>query len=70
MKIAFDCTQKRPGCALLQAAHGADLEVLREFPCETWILSPTSDMRVYQVTKEQLTKLVEMAKKAANEKER
>jgi hypothetical protein len=65
-KIAFDTKRRRPGCVLLQAALGGDPHIVREhFDGRTWLVDPSPDMRVYQITDEQLPLLVEMAEKAA-----
>jgi hypothetical protein len=58
MRIAFDIKLKRPGCVLIQAAMGATAGVASKFPTESWLLSPTPDMRVYPLTDDQLSKLV------------
>ena len=59
MKIAFDVEQMKPGCVLLQAALGCDHILAHRFPAESWILSPTPNLRVYEVTEEQVPMLVE-----------
>jgi hypothetical protein len=64
MRIAFDTRLRRPGCVLVQAALGASVPgtlFQRHFPHETWLVSPTEDMRVYPVTEEQLVLLSRMA---------
>ncbi len=63
MKVAYDITLMRPGCVLVAAGMGADPSASQAFPTETWLLSPTRDMRVYDTTPEQLAQLVEMTKK-------
>ncbi len=58
--IAYDAVRKRPGCVLLQAALGATIsnrEIMEHFDTEDWLLAPTDDMKVYEVTPEQLVKL-------------
>lgn len=65
--IAFSTEQRRPGCVIVQAAMGATIantELERWFPAETWLLAPTDDMQVYQVTFDQMKQLAEMAKRA------
>lgn len=60
--LVFDPVLKRPGCVLLQAAHGvpwADMELT--FPSSTWLLAPTPDMAVFEATPNQVQKLVAMA---------
>lgn len=63
-KIAYDAKLHRPGCILLQAVM-ADKEVANLFPTETWLLAPTKDLRVYEVTKVQLQQLVTLTKQKA-----
>lgn len=58
MKIAYDIKLLRPGCALLQAAMGGDPLIAYEFDTEHWLLAPTEDIRVYEVTRGQLKILV------------
>ena len=59
MKIAFDIKRMRPGCVLLAAALGADPEAAHPFNSKHWLLEPTPDMKVYNITSEQLKELVE-----------
>lgn len=60
--IAYDCTLRRVGCPLMQSALGATAIVGEpEFPAGTWLIEPTKDMKVYEVTDEQLKKLSKMA---------
>lgn len=62
-KIAYDITQMRPGCVLIQAHMGCDSAVSHEFPTESWLLSPTPEMKVYPLTsREWLEILVKMTK--------
>lgn len=63
-KIAYDVILHRPGCVLLQAVLG-DREVAHLFPTETWLLAPTKDLKVYEVTKVQLQQLVTLTKQKA-----
>ena len=60
MKIAYDVVLLRPGCALVQAAMGGFTNVSWLFPTDTWLTSNTPDMSVYEVTSDQLEKLVKM----------
>ncbi len=67
MRIAFDVRLRRPGCVLIQAVLGASVPgplFQRLFPHETWLVSPTDDMRVYPVTDDQLAQLSRMAAEA------
>lgn len=58
MKLAFDIELMRPACVLVAAGMGADSTVPARFPTESWLLSPTSDMKVYETSDEQLNALV------------
>lgn len=60
MRIAFDIKLMRPGCAIIQAAYGCDGRIAHEFPTDTWLLTPTPDIKIYPVTAEQIAKLVQM----------
>jgi hypothetical protein len=64
MKIVYDTTLMRPGCAILQAAYGADVSIARMFNSQDWLTNPTPDMGVYEVTKEQLELLIAKTEKA------
>jgi hypothetical protein len=57
--ILFDRVEMKPGCAILQALGGSP-SIASAFPSETWLVYPTPNMRLYEVTKEQLAKLVQM----------
>lgn len=63
MRIAFDITLMRPGCVLLQAAMGADPEAAKRFPADTWLIAPTPDLVVRNITDSQLDQLVGMVEK-------
>jgi hypothetical protein len=58
MKIAYDCTLKQPGCVLLQAAMGADVALAHRFNPDHWLLAPTPDLKVYEVTDQQMEQLL------------
>lgn len=58
-RILFDPVLKRPGCVLLQAVAGCDPSVAHGFDSKKWLLGPTPDMAVFEVTDEQLAVLVE-----------
>lgn len=62
MKVAFDITLMRPGCALIQAGLGCGTSIAHHFPVESWLLFPTPDLKVYDLTEEQLPKLIEKVK--------
>lgn len=62
-RIAYDISQMRPGCAIVQAAMGCDPSVCHEFPTDSWLVAPTDGMKSYPITsEEQLNWLVEMTK--------
>jgi len=48
---------------LLQAAMGADSDLAHRFPSESWLVAPTPDMTVREVTEDQLEILIEMARR-------
>lgn len=52
--LIFDTKLKRPGCVLIQACGGGDRRLLGDlFPAETWLTSPTPDMKEITGTREQ-----------------
>jgi len=61
MKILYDAKLKRPACVLLQAAAMSDYSIANRFPSESWLVYPTPDMKIYEVTPEQLDYLVKIA---------
>ena len=60
MKIAYDINLMRPACVLVAAGAGGDSSLAHEFNVDDWLLSPTDDLRVYDVTDDQLKQLVQM----------
>lgn len=58
MKIAYDIQSMRPGCVILQAALGCDSSLVHFFPVETWIVDSAENLKVYEITKEQLVILI------------
>lgn len=62
MRIVYDATLKRPACALLQAVLGGDGGVANHFDSEDWLIAPTPGMHTYEVTPDQLKKLVKITK--------
>jgi len=68
-KIAFDCNLIRPGCVLLQAALGGESSLAQRFPTESWLLSPTPDLQVYEATDEQIEMLVEKVEERLQQKQ-
>lgn len=60
-KIAYDISEMKPGCVIIQAAMGCDPDVSHEFHTDHWLVSPSTGMKVYPLeSQEQLDKLVEM----------
>jgi hypothetical protein len=71
--IAYDCSLKRPACILIQAVMGGTVssqELHDLFPVGSWLLHPTADMKVYQVTEDQLVKLGQITHNAHPEEVR
>lgn len=60
MRILFDIKQMKVGCPLLQIAFGGSAGICRDFPSETWFISPTEDMKLYGVTDRELSILLHM----------
>lgn len=58
MKIAFDIKEMKPGCVLLQASMGCDSSLSHHFDTKHWLLAPTPDLRVYEVSDSQLKELI------------
>ena len=57
--IAYDLTQRRPGCVMVQAGLGGNSQLVdRHFPAETWLLAPTNDMKLYPIEDEARLKQV------------
>lgn len=57
--VLFDMKLKKIGCVLLQAAVGGDTWLPSMIDNQHWLLSPTPDLRLYSMTREQKIKLVE-----------
>ncbi len=69
MKIVFSVKQRRPGCALLQAACGGTVPSMVfgiKFPFETWLTDLTPDMGAYEITEAQLERLSVIAREAVD----
>lgn len=58
--IAYDCTLRRPGCAIVQGIMGGTVSGRALDTIGYWLTAPTPDMMVYTVTSPQLRKLVEI----------
>lgn len=69
MRIAYSIERKQPGCVLLQAALGCDPAMAHPFHNTTWIVGDgVETLRVYEVTKEQLEKLIKITEAAHKDK--
>jgi hypothetical protein len=64
-RIVFSPSLRRPGCVLLQAAMGGDVDSKtfhKLFPSETWITFPVEDMAAYPLdARHTLKRLSEIA---------
>ena len=61
-RIAFDIKKMKVGCALLQATHGCNPLLADRFDTKYWLLYPTPNLYVYEVTEHQLGMLIEKVK--------
>jgi hypothetical protein len=62
--ILYDAKLRRPGCVLLAAVysqHGADRHFPHDCPTESWLVSPTPDLSLYEVDDSQYQQLVARA---------
>lgn len=62
MKIVFDGHAKRPASPQLQGLYGGDPLLAKQFPEGTWLTKPTRYLLPYDVTQEQLDRLIEVSK--------
>lgn len=72
-RIVFSPSRRRPGCVLLQAVFGGDIDSEtfdRLFPAETWLTAPTDDMAPYPVDDARLEILSQMANAASDVEKR
>jgi hypothetical protein len=58
-KLVYDLSLKRPACAILQAVFGGDQGIAGSFPSEHWLTAPTPGMKAYQISNEELGKVIE-----------
>lgn len=58
-RLCFDIVEMKPGCVLLAAAMGADTWASSKFDPKHWLVAPTDNLRVYEITDDQLAQLVE-----------
>lgn len=56
--VVFDTKRMRPACALLQTAMGGTPGLANLFSSECWLTHATPDLKAYEITDEQLAKLV------------
>jgi len=68
LKVAYDIKLMRPACVLVAAGMGADSHLCHSFDADDWLLAPTDDMAVYNVTDDQLQQLIQKTKAAHKEK--
>lgn len=59
-RLAYDLTLKKVGCVLLQAVYGGDSRIAHRIGNEHWLFAPTADLRVYELTDDQVEQLVKM----------
>lgn len=65
MRIAYDTVLKRPACVLVAAGVGGDTHLAQLFETKYWLLAPTENLSVYEVTEEQLKKLIKITENHA-----
>lgn len=56
--VVYDLTLDRPACVLVAAALGGSTAVAKLFPSELWLLAPTPQMKVYEISDAGLALLV------------
>ncbi len=69
LKIVYDIKKRRPACPVLQAVMGGDA-VAQHFDAEFWLTELTPDMKLYQVSLEQLRELVILSGKVKQDDRR
>lgn len=58
LRIAFDAKEGKVGCVLLQATRGGTVPSFSAiFDVEDWLIAPTPDLKLYEITEEQVSKL-------------
>jgi len=60
MLLALDRHLNKVGCPLLQAEFTGDDRVAHRFITDSWLLAPTKQMNVYDVSDNELAGLVEL----------
>lgn len=58
-RLLYDVTLMRPGCVLLQAMAGGNVDGLTLQSIGEWLTAPTPDMKMYTATDETLDMMVE-----------
>jgi len=58
LKIVFDVSLMRPGCAILQVLKGGTPGIANSFPSESWLITPTENMKLYNISQDELKILV------------
>lgn len=66
MKLVYDFTLGRPGCALLQATFGSDNTMVNGFDSESWLVFPTPDMGMYELDTDKYTFLMRVTELVMN----
>ncbi len=65
-KLLADLKLKKVGCVLLQAIYGGDRGLATRIGNEHWFLSPTEDMKLYEIPEEQCKEIIEGFQKMSN----
>ena len=60
IKALVDPSQKKVGCALMQAAVGGDARVCHHFNASRWFLAPTKGMGFASLTRQQWRDLADL----------
>ena len=58
-RLVYDLKKMRPACAILQAVLGGDQGMANNFPSEHWLINPTPDMKAYEISNQELAKVIE-----------
>jgi hypothetical protein len=56
--LAYDISQRKVGCVLLQVVMGGDPNLAKRIPNEYWLTSPTPGLTVYRLTEDEAEQLV------------
>lgn len=62
-RIVYDPVLKRPGCILLQVLMGGTVGTEDIFMMGDWLVDPTPNMRVFEVTEAELELLKKVSRK-------